>query len=309
MSKKVFFPVIVLSVFLFSCTSEKKEKTPELGSQDGKWFLVWSDEFNYDGLPDPTKWSHEVGHARGRERQYYTDGRIENAFVKDGFLTIRAIKEKYPNGDYQNPDIPADSRFAWKTLNEFEEYTSASVNTKYKAAWLYGKIEVRAKLPQGMGVWPAIWTLGTNIDDAPWPRSGEVDIMEFIGRLPESVHANVHWRSSGGEHKSNNASPKMDAPWEDFHLYALEWNEKEMIFYYDEQLIHRVDISIPADVLNKLSNADVPMRADGLEAFHQPQFLLLNLALGGGWGGDVIDDHLLPQDFQIDYVRVYQIKN
>ena len=310
-SKINFFLGVIFVIFMYSChdsTTLNKNAIPELGSQDGKWFLVWSDEFNYEGLPDPGKWIYEVGHARGTESQYYTKARPENAFVKGGVLTITAIKEKYPNGDYKNPDIPPDSRRAWRTLNEFEEYTSASINTKYRAAWLYGKIDVRAKLPQGTGVWPAIWTLGTNIDSAPWPRSGEVDIMEFIGKLPEAVHSNVHWRNNNGEHKSQNASPKVDAPWNDFHVYSLEWNENEMIFYYDNEVIHRVDISVSEEAMSKVTNADTPLRADGMEAFHQPQFLLLNLALGGGWGGPVIDDNMLPQTFQVDYVRVYQLK-
>ena len=310
MNRYFFFLCGIFYLLMLSCSNKSEKDTiPEIGSKNDKWVLVWSDEFNYEGLPDSDKWGFEVGHARGRELQYYTYARKENIFVKDGLLTIRCIKEKYPNKFYNDAEILSKPHHEWRARNKFADYTSACITTKYKAAWLYGKIEVKAKLPQGMGVWPAIWMLGTNQDEAPWPVCGEVDIMEFIGREPENVHANVHWASTDGAHKQRGKAAEVEVPWKGFHIYGLEWNKDEMIFFYDNQEIHRVDISIPDEVMLSAYNVDVPLRSNGMEAFKNPHFLLLNFALGGAWGGDIVDDSMLPLDYQIDFVRVWQKNN
>src|SRR5437868_5358649 len=149
------------------------------------WKLLWADEFDYTGAPDPKRWTNEVGFIRNRELQFYTAGRKENARVENGKLIIEARKEHFPNPRYK-PGV-TDARNP-----EYAEYTSACVTTEKLAAWKYGRIEVRAKLPEGRGVWPAIWMLGTNRHSAGWPKCGEIDIMEYVGFDQNVIHANIH---------------------------------------------------------------------------------------------------------------------
>ena len=156
----------------------------DCASAEQQWKLVWADEFEGNGGPDPKKWTNEVGFIRNAEAQYYTAGRKENARVENGKLIIEARKEIFRNARYQE----ANSRRG----KEFAEYTSASLTTQGLGQWKHGRVEVRAKLPRGRGVWPAIWMLGTNIRDAGWPACGEIDIMEYVGFEPDVIHANIH---------------------------------------------------------------------------------------------------------------------
>ena len=158
-----------------------------------EWKLVWSDEFNKAGLPDAAKWDYETGLVRNHERQFYTRARRENARVENGMLIIEARKEKYRSPSTE-PAARSEQEGREKLDHQGADYTSASLTTSGKAAWTYGRIEVRAKLPSGRGTWPAIWTLGTNIDKAGWPSCGEIDIMEFVGFEPGIIHANIHTR-------------------------------------------------------------------------------------------------------------------
>lgn len=253
------------------------------------WRLVWSDEFNEDGLPDPTKWSYEEGFIRNRELQYYTAGRRENARVEGGHLVIEARKEVHPNARYQ-ADAPERR---WQQRWEKADYTSASLNTRNHATWTYGRIEVRAKLPSGRGTWPAIWTLGTNISSVGWPACGEIDIMEYVGHDPGVVHANVHTR--GFNHtRGNGRGARVSVPdaEKDFHVYAVEWTPARLEFYVDDRKYFTLEND-----------------GTGVDSwpFDAPQYLILNLAIGGAWGGQQgIDDAIFPQRFLIDYVRVYQ---
>jgi beta-glucanase (GH16 family) len=208
-----------------------------------KWQLKWSDEFDKDGLPDPAKWGYEEGLVRNNEAQFYTT-RSENARVEGGVLVIEGRKEEFANPGFK------EGSDNWKEQKPFASYTSASLTTQGKASWQYGRIEVRAKIPQGKGIWPAIWTLGDNITQIGWPHCGEIDIMEFVGKEPEKIHATTHF-ALDGKHSSKGNSIKVNKP------------------------------------------------------FDKPHFLLINLALGGAWGGE-IDDAVLPQKYLIDYVRVYQ---
>lgn len=235
------------------------------------WELVWSDEFDRDGLPDPSRWRYEEGLVRNDEAQYYTRERPENARVEDGFLVIEARREPFADADY----------------------TSASVTTRGVASWRYGRIEVRAKLPTGRGMWPAIWMLGENIDEVGWPECGEIDIMENVGFDPDRIHANVHTEAFNHVLGTNlGASVEIPRPYEDFHLYAVEWSADRIDFYVDgEQYFSFGNSGAGA--------AEWP--------FDQPHFLILNAAIGGGWGGQQgIDDSIFPQQYLIDYVRVYQ---
>lgn len=256
--------------------------------RDG-WHLVWADEFSTDGLPDPTKWMNEVGFIRNKELQYYTEKRSHNARVEAGRLIIEAHCEAFKNPKYK----PESTQ--WYEA-EKARFTSASLTTKKSFELLFGRVEVRAKLPRGRGVWPAIWMLGTNIDQIGWPKCGEIDILEAVGFEPDKVFANVHWYSEADQkHLSSGGKLIGQAPSDDFHVYALEWKKDRMDFYYDETLYH----SFP---LKKADN-------QGGNAFLNPQYLLINLAIGGGWGGAKgVDETIFPQRYEIDYVRFYQAR-
>jgi beta-glucanase (GH16 family) len=258
---------------------------PLTGMGAAPWKLVWAEEFTQAGLPDKSSWIYEVGYIRNNELQFYTKERAENARVADGLLTIEGRKEQYPNPNYRAGADPKDRRRA-----QFAEYTAASINTFTKTNFLYGRIEVRAKLPQGKGVWPAIWMMGTNHNQAGWPKCGEINIMEFVGKEPGKVHATVHYFGEG-KHQQMGGQLAVQRPWEDFHLYAVEWYPDRMDFYFDQQKY----FTFPLDKVG--TGLDNP--------FRKPHFLMLNLALGGAWGGPM-DDAVLPQKFQIDYVRYYQ---
>jgi beta-glucanase (GH16 family) len=237
------------------------------------WKLVWSDEFNYQGLPDPAKWDYETGFVRNHESQFYTRSRLENARVEDGHLVIECRKENYTPSN----NVPV-------------HYTAASLITLNKESWQYGRIEVRAKLPHGKGVWPAIWMMGTNITQVGWPRCGEIDIMEFVGKDTNGIHGTLHYAVEG-KHKSDGGKLETDQPWANYHIYAVEWTSTQIDFFFDDTKYH----TVRTDKANQ--GTDNPFRA--------PQYLILNFALGGSWGGP-IDDSVLPQQFLIDYVRVYQ---
>ncbi len=271
--KKVMFIVVLLG-FCVGIT---------LGSA-ADWALIWSDEFDYQGLPDQKKWDYEVGFVRNEEMQYYTRGRLANARVENGFLIIEGRKERYKNPRYK----PGSDR--WQTQREYAEYTAASLITKHIESWQYGRIEVRAKLPQGKGVWPAIWMLGENHDQVGWPRCGEIDIMEYVGHDPNRVHATTHY-SLDGKHASNGGKITTPAPYQAFHVYAIEWNQERIDFYFDDNKYHTF-------MLNKAGEGEG-------NPFHQPHYLLINLALGGSWGRQ-IDDSIFPQKYIIDYVRVFR---
>ena len=261
------------------------EASSRPAAQRAGWQLVWSDEFDYTGLPDPKKWTCEVGFVRNQEKQYYTEARKENARVADGVLTLEGRKEHFPNAQY-DPKARGD----WQKDRKNADYTSGCITTQGKASWTYGRIEVRAKLPHGKGVWPAVWTLGTSIPKIGWPRCGEIDIMEFVGHTPDKVHGTVHY-GADGKHRSQGGKLTVDKPWEDFHVYAVEWEADRIDFFFDDTKYFTF----------KSAAAD----ADGANAFRQPHYLLLNLALGGSWGGR-IDEGVLPQRLVIEYVRVYQ---
>jgi beta-glucanase (GH16 family) len=249
--------------------------------------LVWSDEFDRPGLPDPARWGYEEGFVRNHEAQYYTRSRLENARVENGLLVIEARKERFQNPHFKPDHGP---KAGDNQSIELAQYTSAALVTLHKASWQYGRIEVRAKLPHGLGTWPAIWMLGDDKSKFGWPACGEIDIMEFVGHTPGKVHATVHFQKDG-KHKSSGHNLSVTAPWDDFHVYAVEWTPQRMDFYYDRTKYHSFEVAA-AD--NR-----------GQNPFRKPQYLLLNLALGGSWGRK-IDDSILPQKFYIDYVRVYQ---
>lgn len=237
--------------------------------------LVWADEFDTPGMPDPVRWNYETGMIRNNEAQFYTEARPENARIENGVLIIEARREP------------------WEQGGKRAAYTSASVTSQCRAYWRYGRIEVRAKIPTGRGTWPAIWLLGQNIDKAGWPRSGEIDIMENVGFDPDTIHANIHTEAYNhvkGTNKGNQIT--VPAPYKDFHIYALDWDPRKIV------------ISVDGKPYFTYANEGT---GEAVWPFDQPFYLILNLAIGGSWGGQQgIDEAIFPQRFEIDYVRVYQ---
>lgn len=234
---------------------------------------VWSDEFNSRGLPDVRSWSYNVGgHGWGnQEKQYYTEADTLNAVVRDGMLAIIARNDG--KGD--------------------KKYTSARLVTKGKQEWKYGRMEMRAKLPAGVGLWPAFWMLGADIDSAGWPACGEIDIMEHLGYKPDVVLGTVHtaaYNHIKGTHVGKEIHIKN--PYDSFHVFAIEWTEKQIEFFLDDTLY----FSFRNEYKTK---AEWP--------FDSPFFIILNLAVGGNPGGiKGLDESAFPAVFLIDYVRVYQ---
>ncbi len=260
-----------------------------------KWKLVWSDEFDYTGLPDPKRWTNEVGFIRNQEAQYYTVQRKENARVENGVLIIEARQEQFKNYRYVPPSTTDTNSPPRRRFDpEFAEFTSASLMTERMHSWKYGRVEIRAKLPKGRGVWPAIWMLGTNNRHVGWPRCGEIDIMEYVGFDPDSIHANIHtgkYNHARGTGKGSKI--KIEKPYDAFHTYAFEWRADRLDFFADDQKYFTYQ-----------KEADATSEA---WPYDQPFFLILNLAIGGSWGAqEGIDQSIFPARYEIDYVRVYQ---
>lgn len=237
--------------------------------------LIWADEFDIDGLPNPKNWNYDVGdHGWGNEElQYYSEANSENARVENGVLTIEA------RADSSRP----------------KGYTSARLVTKGKASWKYGYIEVKAKLPTGRGTWPAIWMLAEKNKYGGWPKNGEIDIMEHVGYDPGKVHGTVHTEAFnhtiGTQKGGFTMVPNFDT---EFHLYAINWTQEKIDFYIDEELYFTFS-NTGGD------SKDWP--------FDQPFHLILNIAVGGGWGGQKgVDPTIWPQKMEVDYVRVYNRK-
>ncbi len=259
------FQVMLGGAFILStlqCASYKAETGKK---------LIWSDEFGINGLPDAAKWNYDTG-GNGfgnNEAQFYTEKRPENARVENGKLVIEARKEDF----------------------EKNKYTSARLLTKGKFSFQYGTVEVRAKLPEGRGTWPAIWMMSERMQK--WPDDGELDIMEHVGYHPGYIHASVHTRDYNhiiGTQKTDTVSVN-DAS-RRFHVYKAEWTPEKIEVFVDGRKFFTYQ--------NKEKNY-------GAWPFDQPYFLILNLAVGGFWGGkEGIDDTVFPQKFEIDYVRVYQ---
>ncbi len=252
--------------------------------------LAWSDEFDTDGRPDPANWTYETGYVRNHEAQWY---RPENAEVRDGCLVITAEHHEQPL------PIPRRNAFLWFGGDSRPiEYTSACLITKGLHAFRYGRIEARIKAPLMEGSWPAFWTLGVSEN---WPSCGEIDIFEYY---KETVLANFCWAAPGGTWSPEwntvrtplGRFTREDPGWADrFHVYAMDWDENRIVLSVDGRVVN--DSSI-AEVRNaRFRSVENP--------FHQPHYLLVNLALGGDSGGDVTKIPF-PVRMYVDYVRVYQ---
>jgi len=244
--------------------------------QSQKWRLVWQDEFNGAAV-DSNKWTAETGGSGwgNRELEYYTS-RIDNAFQANGSLNIKAVKEQF-----KGPD------------NVTREYTSARLITKKTFATAYGRFEARIKVPQGQGIWPAFWLLGDDIDKVHWPRCGEIDIMENIGKEPGIIHGTIHGPGYSGAQGITSSYLLNNKKFsDDFHVFAVEWEPNVIRFFCDDKNYKTV------------TNADLPAGAKWV--YDHPFFILLNVAVGGNWPGNPDDTTQFPQVMQVDYVRVYQ---
>lgn len=269
----------VFFVIAFSCQkgiSDKqyKEESTDTNTWSGqsKYRLVWQEEFNYTGLPDSSKWDYEIGYLRNNEEQFYTARNLLNSKVNNGKLTITA---RY-DSTQQNG------------------VTSASIITKGKLNFLYGRIEVKAKMPTGAGAWPAIWTLGINRSIIGWPKCGEIDILEWFGKAPQYVLGSIYTTNDTGT-VTQRYTPYVPADFatlsNKFHKYAVEWDSTEIRYYYD--------------TINFVTYKAGNLTPTEWEPFTKPHYLLLNLALGGSAGG-TIDYSKFPFTYQIDYVRYYR---
>lgn len=277
--------VLLLSAAVASDDDAAARQTPPDG-----YTLVWADEFDQPGRPDPTHWDFEHGFVRNNELQWYQP---ENATVKDGCLVIEARRERVAN-----PGYDAQSR-DWRRQRPHADYTSASLTTRGKQTWRYGRFEMRAKLDTRLGMWPAWWTLGVGDGRTPWhwPACGEIDIMEYF---TGDLLANACWAKTGrGQNWDAVRKPLRDFDdpnWADkFHIWRMDWMEDAILLYVDGELMNTV-------ALNHTLNPD------GANPFRTPHFMIVNLALGGVRGGDPSQTEF-PGRYEIDYIRVYQKAN
>jgi len=252
MKKRIAY--LTFLVIFYSCNKESK--------------LIWEDNFDGTVLNEQI-WNFELGNGcpdncgwGNNEKEIYTKS---NHKIENGYLIITIKKE--------------DSI-----------YTSTRITTKAKKEFQYGRIEARAKLPQGQGLWPAFWMLGSNISEVGWPMSGEIDILEYVGREPKTVYTSLHTQNSHGN-TINSKKTFIEDIEQGFHIYAIDWTKDKIDFYVDEKLVYTF---APQE------------KTTEVWPFDQPFYILINMAIGGNFGGFEIDDTVLPQKFIIDYVRVYK---
>jgi beta-glucanase (GH16 family) len=259
--------------------------TPGTPPEYPGYALVWNDEFDRNGDPDPAKWTYEHGFVRNRELQWY---KPENAYQAGGLLIVEARRERVANTSFEKGSSD------WRRNREFAEYTSASLLTRGLHTWRYGRFEMRARIDTRSGLWPAFWTLGAS---GSWPHGGEIDIMEYYRGL---LLANVAW---GGAKRfepiwADSRKPIdsfADLAWSsNFHVWRMDWDERAIVLSVDGHRLNEVE-------LIRTVNQD----GTGTNPFHQPHYLLVNLAVGGTQGGDPSSTSF-PARYEIDYVRVYQ---
>ena len=279
-------PVILLFCLPFFLFFQCKKSPAPNEPQEG-YKLVWADEFDVDGAPNPANWQFEQGFVRNEEDQWYQP---DNAVCRDGKLVIEARRERVPNPGYNAGSSD------WKKNRQYASYTSSSLLTKGLHSWQFGRFEMRAKIDTRAGLWPAFWTLGVSRD---WPHCGEVDIMEYY---QGKVLANIAW---GAEEKWTAvwdsyrlplpALQAVDTDWpHKFHVWRMDWDINSINLYLDDALLNAAKLE---DTFNK--------DAEHANPFLQRHYILVNLAIGGTAGGDPAAT-AFPADYQIDYIRVYQ---
>jgi beta-glucanase (GH16 family) len=281
MKNLIVFLLLVLSLNIIASSCHEEPLKPNIiipgPPQDHNWTFetspFWFDEFDYQGLPDPLKWGYDIGGSGwgNNELQYYTDD-IKNVVVGNGVLSINAIKE----------------------VREGKNYTSTRLVSKFKGDLLYGRVEVRAKIPAGRGTWPAIWMLPTDWEYGGWPSSGEIDIMEHVGYDLNKIHISTHseafyWRIG----TQRTATKVIENATTEFHLYRIDWTPYAIRGYID-------DVHIFTSVNDGTGYKAWPFD----KRFH----LILNVAIGGDWGGQQgVDDTIFPVSMEVDYVRFFKM--
>ena len=247
--------VILFITSFFSCKKEEEVLFFENFSGTSLNTSIWNYKLG-DGCPNLCGWGNN-------ERQVYTK---ENVQVKDGSLIITATKDS-------------------------TSYFSGRITTKNKFEFQYGTIEAKMKLPEGSGLWPAFWMLGSNISEVGWPKSGEIDIMEYVGKKPHEIHTTLHTQDSYGQSKNTKIST-IETIEEGFHTYKAKWTEESITFYIDDNEVY---------VFNP------KVKDENTWPFNQPFYILVNMAIGGNFGGPEVDDNIFPKQFEIDYIKV--VKN
>lgn len=275
MSPRTVFVISLVSLFSFSCLQDgKKAKKAGQDVSSGGYELVWADEFDGAGI-NPENWSFEIwqaGRVNNEWQQYVKNP--DNYRVQDGLLYITATRTG---------------------KNEKGGYSSTRLTSKGKKEFLYGRIEFSASMPSGTGTWPALWMLGANIDEVGWPGCGEIDIMEYVGFQPDTVHSNIHNLNQSGETDFHMVVP-LETAEEDFHVYGIVWSPDSINFYIDD----------PGNIVNVYAPET---KTDENWPYNNPFFLIMNFAVGGNWGGRKgVYETIWPQSMIVDYVRVYQLK-
>ncbi|NJO68322.1 MAG: glycoside hydrolase family 16 protein [Bacteroidetes bacterium] len=261
------YPIVFLPFWILNSNAYVKTEK--------KWDLIWSDEFNYRGLPDSVRWSYETGYVRNEELQYYTENCKKNARVEKGNLILEAHKE-------------GSGLFG---------YTSSSLHTRGKFEFTYGKAEIRAKLPGCRGTLAAFWMLPAKLAYGEYLKSGEIDLMECVGYDPLKIHCTVHtqaYNEFAGTKQGGTEGMVGVTPQRKFHVYSMEWYPDKLLFFTENKLIFQ---------FNKLGNSS------DVWPFDKPFYLIMSLAVGGTWASQQgIANDGFPQKMTIDYVRVYKLR-
>jgi len=285
MNKLYILTTICLISMMTSIVAARQTGSSINSNPSTGYKLVWSDEFNKDGRPDPNNWTYERGFVRNQELQWYQP---ENARCENGMLIIEGRRERK-----QNPRYRPESR-DWKRSRKYAEYTSSSLTTRRLHSWKFGRFEMRGRIDTRPGLWPAFWTLGI---EGPWPSNGEIDIMEYYQGV---LLANAAWATEKRRQPKWDDTRKPitefnDPNWsEKFHVWRMDWDEDSIKLYVDDLLLNQVDLE---ETINKDS--------EGKNPFLQPHYIILNLAIGGKAGGDPSNTKF-PAKFEVDYVRIYQ---
>ncbi len=268
---------LVVSLSVISAVTAQEQATPETTPEPEAtpivvpegWELAWHDEFDGESI-DEANWTYDIGgHGWGNgEAQFYTD-RPDNARLEDGMLVIEARQERY----------------------EASYYTSARLKSQGLQEFQYGRIEARLKVPAGRGLWPAFWMLGSNFEEVGWPDCGEIDIMEYVGREPDLILGTIHGPGYAGATSLSHWNRQDYEIADDFHTYAVEWDEDQITWFYD------------GEEYGTYTRSDVGERE---WPFDQPFFIILNLAVGGTLPGPIGLDTVFPAQYFVDYVRVFQ---
>ena len=282
-SDSISLPERIKHGTIFRVTKKELPALLQYNNRNNGYTLVWADEFNKEGTPDPSNWNYEKGFVRNGEDQWYQP---ENAHCRNGYLIIEAKREPKPNPNY------VQGSGDWRKSRSQINYTSSCLITRNKHTWQYGRFEMRAKIDVSNGMWPAWWTLGVT---KSWPANGEIDIMEYYrGKMLANVACGTNTPNKA-QWFSNRTS--VDSVWASrFHVWRMDWDEKTIALYVDDSLMNKTS-------LDSLVNKD----GSGFNPFKQPHYMLLNLAVGGQNGGDP-SQTIFPKKFEVDYVRVYQKK-